>query len=150
MFHNRQLHDWFTFSRALELRFGPSSYQNHQAELFKLYQHGTVSDYQAAFEKLCNRVIGLPHDMILNCFLSGLSADVHRELAILQLTSISQAIGLAKLVENKLKDSKFRSRTTSTTSTIHSNPATLINRPTTTQTTPPPNLLIKKLTSSQI
>ncbi|XP_024630387.1 proline-rich protein 12-like [Medicago truncatula] len=106
MFQNNLLHDWLSFTKALELRFGPSTYANHQAELFKLRQDGSVSDYQAQFEKLGNRVLGLPADAILNCFISGLSPEIRNEMAIQRPLSISQAIGLAKLIEAKLKDSK--------------------------------------------
>ncbi|KAE8670841.1 hypothetical protein F3Y22_tig00112069pilonHSYRG00002 [Hibiscus syriacus] len=38
MYNNRQLTTWDTFVRALEMRFGPSSYDNHRATLFKLRQ----------------------------------------------------------------------------------------------------------------
>lgn len=43
---NKQLTTWAAFTQALEVRFGPSSYANHQASLFKLRQTGTVMDYQ--------------------------------------------------------------------------------------------------------
>ncbi|KAE8702143.1 hypothetical protein F3Y22_tig00110500pilonHSYRG00129 [Hibiscus syriacus] len=42
MYNNRQLTTWDAFVRALEMRFGPSSYDNHRAALFKLRQ--TVVD----------------------------------------------------------------------------------------------------------
>jgi hypothetical protein len=96
---NNQLTDWNSFSRDLELRFGPSTYENHQAQLFKLRQHGTVAEYQANFEKISNPVYGLPHDAILNCFISGLQPEIRSELAIQRPYNISQAIGLAKLIE---------------------------------------------------
>ncbi|KAL0303885.1 UNVERIFIED_CONTAM: Retrovirus-related Pol polyprotein from transposon.6 [Sesamum radiatum] len=70
MSSNHQLSSWEAFVRALELRFGPSSFENHQAALFKLRQRGS------------------------------------RELAVLQPSSISQAVGLAKLVEAKLLDAR--------------------------------------------
>ncbi|RHN51749.1 putative succinate dehydrogenase (quinone) [Medicago truncatula] len=108
MYQNRQLFDWTTFTRALELRFGPSTYANHQAELFKLRQSGSVSEYQAQFEKLGNRVVGLPAEALLNCFISGLIPDIRNEMAIQRPSSIAQAIGLAKLIEAKIKDSKPR------------------------------------------
>lgn len=104
--HNQLLTTWEEFTRALELRFGPSSFENHQQALFKLQQTGTVSDYQREFERLCNRVIGLSQPAILDCFLSGLRPEIHHELAILNPTSISQTIGLAKLVETKLQATK--------------------------------------------
>ncbi|KAL0399243.1 UNVERIFIED_CONTAM: Retrovirus-related Pol polyprotein from transposon.6 [Sesamum radiatum] len=106
MHSNHQLSSWDAFVRALELRFGPSSFDNHQAALFKLRQRGSVADFQAEFERLCNRVVGLPPEAILNCFISGLRSDIQRELAVLQPSSISQAVGLAKLLEAKFLDAR--------------------------------------------
>ncbi|XP_058742588.1 uncharacterized protein LOC131615102 [Vicia villosa] len=106
MHQNRLLTDWVSFTRALELRFGPSTFENHQAELFKLKQTGSVMEYQTKFEQLGNQVVGLPAVAILNCFISGLHMEIQNELAIHKPTSISQAIGLAKLIESKLKESK--------------------------------------------
>ncbi|KAL4573540.1 hypothetical protein LXL04_020350 [Taraxacum kok-saghyz] len=100
--NNRLLGTWQEFSRALELRFGPSTYENHQATLFKLHQTSTVSVYQSEFEKLSNRVTGLGTEALLNCFLSGLRSDIQNELAVHHPTSLHQAYGLAKLVEDKL------------------------------------------------
>ncbi|XP_057444361.1 uncharacterized protein LOC130736560 [Lotus japonicus] len=104
MFTNQQLTTWPEFTRALTMRFGPSCYENPQQELFKLKQITTVQEYQSRFERLCNQVIGLSAETILNCFISGLSPAIKSELAILRPYSVSNAIGLAKLVEAKLKD----------------------------------------------
>lgn len=108
MYQNHQLFDWVSFSKTLELRFGPSTYENHQAQLFKLRQYGSVSEYQTQFEKLGNRVLGLPPDALLNCFISGLIPEIRHELAVQRPYTITQAIGLAKLIEAKIKDSKSR------------------------------------------
>lgn len=97
--HNQLLTNWASFTRVLESCFGPSTYENHQAELFKLKQTGSIIDYQASFEKLGNQVVGLSHEDILNCFISGLIPEIQNELAIHKPVSISQAIGLAKLIE---------------------------------------------------
>lgn len=59
MHHNHQLMDWETFIYALEVRFRPLSYENHQAELFKFYQYSTTTEYQHHFENLSNRVFEL-------------------------------------------------------------------------------------------
>lgn len=89
MFGNHQLSTWNAFTKALELRFGPSSSENHQATLFKLQQRGSVFEYQVAFEKLSNRILGLSHDTLLNCFISGLKVEIQREIAILKPHSLS-------------------------------------------------------------
>nr|KYP40042.1 hypothetical protein KK1_038624 [Cajanus cajan] len=92
MFYNQQLGDWLSFSHALEVHFGPSSYENPQATLFKLKKTGTVTDYQTAFEKLNNQVFGLDPAAIRNCFISGLLEDIQKELAILKPQTVSQAV----------------------------------------------------------
>ncbi|KAL0284916.1 UNVERIFIED_CONTAM: hypothetical protein Sangu_2803600 [Sesamum angustifolium] len=94
-------YSWDAFLWALELRFGPFSFDNPQAALFKLRQHGFVADYQVEFEHLYNQVLGLPLEAMFNCFISGLSSDIQQELAVFRPSSISQAIGLAKLLESK-------------------------------------------------
>ncbi|GJY32576.1 transposon ty3-G gag-pol polyprotein [Tanacetum coccineum] len=104
LFNNRLLTTWEAFTRALETRFGPSTYDNHQAALFKLQQTSTVTAYQTEFERLSNCVVGLPPEALLNCFVSGLRQDIQQELAILRPHTITQAIGLAKLIEDKTND----------------------------------------------
>nr|GFC42188.1 hypothetical protein [Tanacetum cinerariifolium] len=110
--NNHLLITWDAFTRALETRFGPSSYDNHQAALFKLRQTTTVSDYQTEFERLSNYVVGLPPEALLNCFISGLRNDIQQELAILRPITITQAIGLVKLIEEKSNDQKKHNRYT--------------------------------------
>lgn len=83
MHHNGFLSTWEEFTHAL----------------FKLQQITTVTDYQRNFGRLCDRVIWLPPSAILDCFLSGLKSEIQYEMAIFQPTSISQGIGLAKLIE---------------------------------------------------
>lgn len=99
MHRNNQLSSWPEFTRAVELRFSPS---NPQASLFKLQQTSTVAAYQAEFERLCNRVHDLSPPALLSCFISGLRPDIQRQVTVLQPTTISQAMALAKLVESKV------------------------------------------------
>lgn len=100
------LTSWEDFTQALELRFGPYAYENHQQTLFKLRQTTAVTEYQKTFETLCDSVVGLTPTAILDCFISGLKPEIQLEMAILKPTSISQAIGLAKLIESKLQASR--------------------------------------------
>jgi len=147
--NNNLLTDWHSFTRALELCFGPSTYINHQVELFKLQQTSIVTKYQGRFERLCNCVVGLTPDTILNCFISGLSIDVRRELTILNPYSIAQAIGLAKLIEDKLRDSKPKQhRFTPPPYHTTTNPSVTNTRPTFTPTLA--QIPIKRFSSSQM
>ncbi|GKC12793.1 transposon ty3-G gag-pol polyprotein [Tanacetum coccineum] len=104
LFNNRLLTTWEVFTRALETCFGPSTYDNQQAALFKLQQTSTVTAYQTEFKRLSNCVVGLPPEALQNCFVSGLRHDIQQELAILRPHTITQAIGLAKLIKDKTND----------------------------------------------
>ncbi|GJW15095.1 retrotransposon gag protein [Tanacetum coccineum] len=76
--NNNLLTTWDNFTRALETRFGPSSYDNHQATLFKLCQTSTITAYQTEFERLSNCVVGLSPQALLDCFISGLRHDIQQ------------------------------------------------------------------------
>jgi hypothetical protein len=133
------LTSWDRFTRDLELPFGPSSFENHQQALFKLKQTSTVQEYQKSFERICNRVTSLPPIAILDCFISGLRFDIQNELAILRPTTISQAIGLAKLVESKLQASRtnpYHKPPPKTFASSSSTPPPLLPTP------PPPRLAL--------
>lgn len=52
--------------------------------------------------------MGLPQESILNFFISGLAHEIRNEMAIHSPVLISQAIGLAQLIESKLKDDKTK------------------------------------------
>ncbi|KAL9460236.1 hypothetical protein AB3S75_003442 [Citrus x aurantiifolia] len=102
MHKNQQLSSWVALTRAIESRFGPSSYINHRSTLFKLTQTSSVEAYQSAFENICNRVTNLHPDAILDCFISGLKPTIQNELAIHKPSNLPDAITLAKLIEDKL------------------------------------------------
>nr|KYP61158.1 hypothetical protein KK1_023583 [Cajanus cajan]KYP68329.1 hypothetical protein KK1_021950 [Cajanus cajan] len=156
MHFNHQLQDWESFTRSLELRFGPSSYENHQQMLFKLRQKGSVIDYQVEFERISNRVYGLSPDSILHCFISGLLPEIQEELALHRPQSINQAIDLAKLVESKLSASKARTSTRIVPHKPYSSlppPKPSLPAPPSSpvpSTTTSPTLPVKRLTQAQL
>ncbi|GJU76554.1 ty3-gypsy retrotransposon protein [Tanacetum coccineum] len=123
-----QLTSWESFSDSIKLRFGPSSYINHEASLYKLQQTSSVNAYILEFTSLSNRVTGLSHTNLLNCFLFGLKEDIKRELFLLKPQSLADAIGMAKLVEDKLQPTKwsanrfFQSKPTTISESITSKP----------------------------
>ncbi|KAL4573362.1 hypothetical protein LXL04_020165 [Taraxacum kok-saghyz] len=94
MSNNHLLGTWAEFTCALETRFGPSTYENHQATLFKLHQISTVAAYQSEFEKISNCVVGLPPHALRDCFISGLRLDIHAELALHGPQTLQQTYGL--------------------------------------------------------
>jgi hypothetical protein len=104
MHSNGSLHSWQAFLHALELRFAPSQYEDPKGALCKLCQTSSVREYHKAFEALANRITELPPQFYLSCFISGLRADIRREVLTFQPASLSQAMSLAKLQEEKLND----------------------------------------------
>ncbi|KAL4561483.1 hypothetical protein LXL04_033649 [Taraxacum kok-saghyz] len=129
------------FSRSLQLRFGPSSSENHHVALFKLRQSTTLTAYLEEFERLCNFVTGLPTAATLNCFISGLRTDIHAELSIHNPVTLNQAYGVATLIEDKQLANHQRynsfSRSNSVPSPSLSNPTPPLPLP----TQPPPPVL---------
>lgn len=109
MFSNGFITSWTGFLQALESRFTPTFYEDPKGALFKLSQRGSVNDYLTEFERLANRVIGLPPPFLLSCFVSGLSPEIKREVLALQPISLPQATALAKLQEDKLRDRRSAS-----------------------------------------
>lgn len=92
---------WAELTTTLESQFGPSPFDCSMAELFKLQQIGTVSDYYLKFMSLANRSSRLSDDALLNCFLSCLHAEICRDVVSLSPTSLLKLIALAKLYEDR-------------------------------------------------
>jgi hypothetical protein len=63
-----------------------------------------VREYQSQFETLANRIVGLPPPFYLSCFISGLKPAIRREVQAFQPLSLTQAVHLAKLQEEKFAD----------------------------------------------
>jgi hypothetical protein len=79
---------------------------------FKLNQTGTVAEYYLQFTSLANRVYGLSNDALIDCFVSGLNADIRREVLIHTPTSLVKAFSLAKVYEEKYASSTKPQKTT--------------------------------------
>jgi len=87
--------------------------------------------------------------MILNCFIIS---EIHREIVVLQPTSITQALGIAKLLESKINDSKCYTRNSHPLSQPSQNllPSPRLSFHTPKKPTSANLLPIKKLTSTQL
>ncbi|KAL4570619.1 hypothetical protein LXL04_026277 [Taraxacum kok-saghyz] len=112
---NHLLGTWAEFTRALEIRFGPSTYENHRASLFKLRQTSSVAAYQSEFEKISNCVEDLPVPALRDCFVSGLRPEIQAEVALHNPSTLHDTYGLARLVVDKLASNRSRFSPTSRT-----------------------------------
>ena len=106
MHSNGQLLSWSGLLHALESRFAPSLYDDPKGALFKLCQTTIVKEYQTQFETLANRINGLPPQFYLSCFIFGLQPAIRREVQAFQPGTLTQAISLAKLQEEKTLDTR--------------------------------------------
>ncbi|KAH7544963.1 hypothetical protein FEM48_Zijuj01G0041900 [Ziziphus jujuba var. spinosa] len=92
---------WNEFTRAVLHRFGPTNYDNPSEALARLKQVPSVTLYQAEFEKLSQQIDHLPESHLVGCFLAGLRDDIRVELKMKQPRSLSEAIGDARLIEER-------------------------------------------------
>ena len=83
MSYNGFITSWPDLLQALESCFAPTFYDDPKGALFKLSQCGSVIDYLKKFERLANRIVGLPPPFLPNCFVSGLSQEICREVQAL-------------------------------------------------------------------
>lgn len=123
----RHLLVWFPASSWS--RFASLFYEHPKGALFKLSQCGTVNDYLTEFERLINRVIGLPPPFLLSCFIFGLALEIRREVLAIQPISLPQATALAKLQKYKLRDWRSSSHRPNNFSSPSSHPTNLNQKP---------------------
>lgn len=97
----RGLVTWVEFTKALLLCFGPTDYEDPSEALTRLRQTTTVTAYQEAFEKLSHQVDGLPESFLVGCFVAGLRDEIRLDVKIKQPRTLVDAIGVARLVEER-------------------------------------------------
>ncbi|KAJ0925632.1 putative retrotransposon gag domain-containing protein [Helianthus annuus] len=94
---------WVEFSKAVHSRFGPTDFEDPAEALTRLEQVTTVVAYQQEFERLSHRVDGLPESFLVGCFMGGLKDEIRLEVKLKSPRSLSDTIGMARLVEERLK-----------------------------------------------
>jgi hypothetical protein len=100
---------WDEFTNAIQLRFGPTNYEDPSEALTRLKQTTTIAVYQEAFERLSHRVDTLPKKILIGCFIARLRDDIRIDVKIKQLATLADAIGVARLIEecNQLQKDQF-------------------------------------------
>lgn len=99
---NNLLGNWSEFLDQVKMNFGPSKFEDFQGELAKLVQKDTVSDYQAEFVRLMNRVTGVSQDLLISMFIGGLKPLLKQELLLHRPPTLLEAFTIAKLHETRL------------------------------------------------
>ncbi|KAL5844111.1 hypothetical protein ACOSQ4_010069 [Xanthoceras sorbifolium] len=130
MSKNHLIFRWHEFLLVIEKHFGPSEYEDHFGKLSKLVQTNALSDYQHQFEHLANKIPWVPEHALVSYFVSGLRHDLRKEIQVYKPQSLIQAMGLARLYDDKVTDSKTTTkswvdRNWSTKPTTFTKPSTL-------------------------
>ncbi|KAL2330578.1 hypothetical protein Fmac_018159 [Flemingia macrophylla] len=93
-----KLPSWKDNTEILLERFGEVC-EDPMAELMRLRQRGTVTDYHNDFDAIVSR-IELSESHQLSCFLGGLKLEIQMMVRMFQPTSVMKAFSLAKMYEN--------------------------------------------------
>ena len=107
-------------------RFGPTEFEDFFGDLTKLRQTTSVRDYQTQFEKLLTRAEKLTPAQQVGCFISGLRESIRVEVQAARPSSLTTAVGLARLYEAKVTTKRLsvmKTRRTVTPSLEGSRPA---------------------------
>lgn len=90
---------WVEFTQAILRRFGPTDYDDPSEALGCLKQVTTMAAYQEQFEQLSHRVDNLPKSHLVGSFIAGLKDDVRLDVHVKQPRTLSDAISVARLIE---------------------------------------------------
>lgn len=94
------LPSWKDYSQILLDRFGEVC-EDPMAELMRLRQKGSVTEFHEQFDAIVSRV-ELAEEHQLSCFLEGLKQDVQMMVRMFQPNSIRKAFSLAKMYESAI------------------------------------------------
>ena len=92
---------WDEFTKAVQLQFGPTDYEDLSKALTCLKQTTIVATYQEALEKLSHRVDDLPKNFLIGCFIAGFRDDICIDVKIKQPRTLADTIGVAWLIEER-------------------------------------------------
>jgi hypothetical protein len=107
-----ELHGWNDFVRAIQIRFGPASYDDPMELLTKLKQTHSIAAYKSQFELTSNRVRDLSDMHKLSCFISGMKDEIRLAVKMQGPRNLGEAYALAKIQEEYLTTVKRSTRPT--------------------------------------
>jgi hypothetical protein len=107
-----ELHGWNDFVRAIQIRFGPASYDDPMELLTKLKQTHSIAAYKSQFELTSNRVRDLSNMHKLSCFMSCMKDEIRLAVKMQGPRNLGEAYALAKIQEEYLATVKRSTRPT--------------------------------------
>ena len=87
---------WPDFLNEVRYRFDPSCYESYIGLISKLCQNGTVADYQLEFERLQNKLSGIPDYILLPIYIAGFKEPLQWEVKLHRPATLASAFALAK------------------------------------------------------
>ncbi|KAG6402647.1 hypothetical protein SASPL_134849 [Salvia splendens] len=93
---NNMFVTWHDFLEDVRQRFDPHCYESYIGLLSKLCQTGSVVEYQATFEKLLNRISGVPESTLLPTYIAGLKQPTQRQVKLHRPPTLASAFALAQ------------------------------------------------------
>ncbi|KAA8535649.1 hypothetical protein F0562_030652 [Nyssa sinensis] len=102
---------WALLKEGLHARFGSTEIEDFFGDLTKFRQSSIVREYQTQFEKLLAQAGKLTTPQQVGCFTNGLKEPIQVEVQAARPTTLSAAVGLARLYEAKLASQTKRSFT---------------------------------------
>ncbi|KAK0581846.1 hypothetical protein LWI29_018689 [Acer saccharum] len=90
---------WEDFRLGILSRFGPTQFEDPFSQLIRLKQTSTVIEYQTRFERVLAKVGNLAQDKKVSCFVTGLRDSIRTDVQAHCPSTLTIAIGLAKLYE---------------------------------------------------
>ena len=92
---------WEDLKRGTVARFRSNKYEDHFNKLITLRQTVSVWEYQSKFERGLARVGALSPKRKVSCFVTNLNDSIRTNVQANQPTTLTMAIGLAKLFEGQ-------------------------------------------------
>ncbi|KAL5777367.1 hypothetical protein ACOSP7_010293 [Xanthoceras sorbifolium] len=147
---------WNEFTKAVLQRFGPTDYEDPSEALTRLKQITSVEVYQTEFEKLSQQVDDLPENYLIACFVAGLRDEIRLDVKVKKPRTLSDAIGVARLIEERNQLQKkahtpYRTSMPVPTQRAAQNPsAGLLGSPPTQKSSQSATTPIRRITSQEV
>ncbi|XP_042045728.1 uncharacterized protein LOC121792000 [Salvia splendens] len=93
---NNHFVTWLDFLEDVRHRFDPQCYENYIGLISKLCQTDSVSEYQLAFEKMMNRISGVPESTLLPIYITGLKQPIQRQVKLHRPSTLASAFALSQ------------------------------------------------------
>ncbi|VFQ99618.1 unnamed protein product [Cuscuta campestris] len=104
MKRNELVNTWADFEEQFKFRFDPEMYEDYFGLLSKLQQTTTTMAYQTEFERLLNKVEGVPETTLISVYISGLKDPVRRELRVNRPSTLNGAFALTRETAAKYEE----------------------------------------------